>query len=135
MVAFTVRFELARITRSSPAVALYSEPVWQGLRPRSMYSARLTVYGRNSSRLPACTLCRPDRWPYRGTPPRSFFGTNVETSYSWLRPITRSKRMPHTWVCAEPNRSWLNGIRYSAVQPVLSRDVASSHTGSHELSS
>ena len=48
-----------------------------------------------------------------------------------------SRQMAKPKVCASPGgkRSWLNGMRYSAVQPSESTAVATSQTASHEASS
>ena len=59
----------------------------------------------------------------------------VETEYSRLRLMTRSSCSPQVCSGAPLKRSWLNGMRYSAVHPPGSTVVATSHTGSRELSS
>jgi hypothetical protein len=48
--------------------------------------------------------------------------------------MKRVRFSPH--VCTESleKRSWLKGMRISAVQPSESTCVAASHTGSHDLS-
>ena len=57
-----------------------------------------------------------------------------KVEFSWSRLMFRSIWTPHTWLRSGLKRSWLKGIRISAVHPTAVTCVATSQTGSHEAS-
>ncbi len=67
-------------------------------------------------------------------PPRSFLGVKAKTAYSLRRPMMRSSWIPHV-SSRGLKRSWLNGMRYSAVHPAESRVASACQTASHDRSS
>src|SRR5205823_1496991 len=95
---------------------------------------RLTTYGSSSTRFGAGMSRSPRRWPKRDTKPLSVFNMKGQKLNSFLRRMVRTNRIPHTCSAAPEKRSCEKGIRYSAVQPSESIDVATSHTGSQESS-
>jgi len=61
-------------------------------------------------------------------------GHGDHESCSPVRPISRTSWKPHSWESALANRSWLSGMRYSAVQPLAVTEALAVHTAS-QLSS
>jgi hypothetical protein len=54
---------------------------------------------------------------------------------SLVRATSRQTPKPKVWAGCAVKRSWLNGMRNSAIQPSESMAVATSHTPSQERSS
>src|SRR5438874_657747 len=134
-VALSVRFEVTRSRRSSPALGLGVPRVSNGVPASDASDDDLALaYGMSSRCDDDAGMRRPTRCPKRDGPPASFLCQNDQSSSSSRRLMKRRTSSPHTCSGLRENRSWLYGMRISAVHPSGSMRVAASQIGSHDWS-
>src|SRR5438876_4085548 len=133
IVALSVRFDVTRSRRSSPALGFGVPFVSKGVPASDAIDDDLALaYGINSTRDDAFGMRSPTRCPKRDGPPASFLCQNDQSSSSSRRLMKRRTSRPHTCSGAREKRSWLYGILISAVHPSASMCVAASQIGSHD---